>query len=148
VSRLADRVTLGNLVIRPPGRCRRAPAQLVEALTALARLQSLETGLPLADSRAAVQAVTTLARSMLAQPSASGTGKAAALAVSGHVLSWGLPLAEVTCAVLPHPLAGHTAVIKPSLRAPMSAAAVAHLATCMGFPPGVINIVQGTEHGP
>jgi acyl-CoA reductase-like NAD-dependent aldehyde dehydrogenase len=81
---------------------------------------------------------------MLAQPSASGTGKAAALAVSGHVLSWGLPLAEVTCAVLPHPLAGHTAVIKPSLRAPMSAAAVAHLATCMGFPPGVINIVQGT----
>jgi acyl-CoA reductase-like NAD-dependent aldehyde dehydrogenase len=35
-------------------------------------------------------------------------------------------------------------VVKPSLRAPISAVAVAYLATRLGFPPGVVNIVQGT----
>jgi acyl-CoA reductase-like NAD-dependent aldehyde dehydrogenase len=109
---------------------------------ALARLQSLETGLALADSRTAVQAVAGLARRMLGQPPAPDTDEPVP-GVSGHVLSWGLPFAEVIFAVLPHLLAGRTAVVKPSLRAPMSAVAVAHLATCLGFPPGVINIVQG-----
>jgi len=111
---------------------------------ALARLQSLETGLAPTDSRATVRAVTALARQMIAQSAAADPEGTAVAGVSGHVLSWGLPLAEVTCAVLPHLLAGRTAVIKPSLRAPLSATAVAHLATGLGFPAGVINVVQGT----
>jgi acyl-CoA reductase-like NAD-dependent aldehyde dehydrogenase len=60
------------------------------------------------------------------------------------VLSWGLPLAEVVCSVLPSLLAGRTAVVKPSLRAPLSTVVVAHLATQLGLPPGVLNVVQGT----
>jgi acyl-CoA reductase-like NAD-dependent aldehyde dehydrogenase len=35
-------------------------------------------------------------------------------------------------------------VVKPSLRAPLSAVAFGHLAARAGFPPGVLNIVQGT----
>jgi acyl-CoA reductase-like NAD-dependent aldehyde dehydrogenase len=63
---------------------------------------------------------------------------------TGHVLSWGLPLAEAVSALLPQLAAGATAVVKPSLRAPLSAVAIARLATAAGFPPGVINVVQGT----
>jgi acyl-CoA reductase-like NAD-dependent aldehyde dehydrogenase len=117
----------------------------------LAQLQSLETGLAPADSFAAVAAVTHLARVLLAaragdaDPRQAGeAGDGSAGLVSGHILSWGLPFAEVVCSVLPDLLAGRTVVVKPSLRAPMSAVAFAHLASRLGFPPGVINIVQGT----
>lgn len=109
----------------------------------LAQLQSLETGLAPPDSRAAVAAVAQLVRRLVAA-TAEPDAKPPAPGVSGHVLSWGLPFSEVACAVLPHLLAGRTAVIKPSLRAPMSAVAFAHLAAGLGFPPGVINVVQGT----
>jgi acyl-CoA reductase-like NAD-dependent aldehyde dehydrogenase len=115
----------------------------------LAQLQSLETGLASADSRAAVAAVTRLARILLATRArdaedAEDAGHEPVGRVGGHILSWGLPFAEVVCSVLPDLLAGRTVVVKPSLRAPMSAVAFAHLATHLGFPPGVINIVQGT----
>jgi acyl-CoA reductase-like NAD-dependent aldehyde dehydrogenase len=109
----------------------------------LAQLQSLETGLAPADSCAAVAAVIQLARVLLATR-ADDAGDEAAGGVGGHILSWGLPFAEVACSVLPDLLAGRTVVVKPSLRAPMSAVTFAHLATRLGFPPGVINIVQGT----
>jgi len=109
----------------------------------LAQLQSLETGLAAADSCAAVAAVTHLARVLLATRACDAGDEPAGL-VSGHILSWGLPFAEVACSVLPDLLAGRTVVVKPSLRAPMSAVAFAHLAILLGFPPGVINIVQGT----
>ena len=110
----------------------------------LAQLQSLETGLALADSRTAVAAVTQLARVLLATRARAADDAGDAGRVGGHILSWGLPFAEVVCSVLPDLLAGRTVVVKPSLRAPMSAVAFAHLATNLGFPPGVINIVQGT----
>lgn len=109
----------------------------------LAGIQALETGLDPGDSHAATQSLIGFCRALLAREPATASGRVSAGA-SGHVLSWGLPLAEVTCGVLPHLLAGRAAVIKPSLRAPMSAAAFAHLATRLGFPPGVINLVQGT----
>src|SRR5262249_47335623 len=64
--------------------------------------------------------------------------------VSGLVLSWGLPLAETIAALLPQLAAGRAVVVKPSLRAPLSTVAVAYLATGVGFPPGVINVVHGT----
>ncbi len=122
-------------------------AQLVDQMDLLTRplaqLQSLETGLAPADSGAAVAAVTQLARVLLAARADDASDEPAD-GVSGHILSWGLPFAEVACSVLPDLLAGRTVVVKPSLRAPMSAVMFAHLATQLGFPPGVINIVQGT----
>jgi acyl-CoA reductase-like NAD-dependent aldehyde dehydrogenase len=109
----------------------------------LAGLMELETGLNAADCRTAVQDVSRLCQVLLAGDRLRPRVREPAGA-SAHILSWGLPLAEVTCAVLPHLLAGRTAVIKPSLRGPLSAAAFGYLATGLGFPPGVINIVQGT----
>ncbi|GIH11388.1 aldehyde dehydrogenase [Rhizocola hellebori] len=102
----------------------------------LASLQACESGLSQADSRKAVLALMGLCRRLLTVPRADA-------GVSAHVLSWGLPLAEVVCAVLPHLLAGRTAVVKPSLRAPLSAVAFAHLTVGSGWPPGVVNVVQG-----
>jgi acyl-CoA reductase-like NAD-dependent aldehyde dehydrogenase len=64
--------------------------------------------------------------------------------VSGHVLSWGLPLTEVVTSTVPVLLRGDTVVVKPSLRAPLSAVAFARLAQECGLPPGTLNIVQGT----
>jgi acyl-CoA reductase-like NAD-dependent aldehyde dehydrogenase len=119
--------------------CTRLVAEMSRLAEPLAALQALETGLAAADSQRSVQALMGFCRRLLAgPPAASGPG------VSAHVLSWGLPLAEVVCAVLPHLLAGRTAVVKPSLRAPLSAVAFAHLATRVGMPPGVVNLVQGT----
>jgi acyl-CoA reductase-like NAD-dependent aldehyde dehydrogenase len=125
-------------------------ARLLDALldrldtdrAALARLQSRETGLAFSDSLAAVQATVSVARAVIdravldAVPAATG--------VSGHVLSWGLPLTEVVTSTVPVLLRGDTVVVKPSLRAPLSAVAFARLAQECGLPPGTVNIVQGT----
>ena len=118
----------------------RLAAEIGRCAGPLARLQALETGLEPAGSRAALQALSRFSGTLVrGEP----RGRPAA-GVSGHILSWGLPFAEVVCAVLPQLHAGRTAVIKPSLRAPMSAAAFAQLATGLDFPPGVVNLVQGT----
>lgn len=117
---------------------------LEQNAAALAALQALETGLDPADSRAGVDATLAFARE---QVTAFGdlTGAAGpARGVSGHVLAWGLPFAEVVASTLPALGRGGTVVIKPSLRAPLSAVAFAHLAGEAGVPPGVINLVQGT----
>ncbi len=124
-----------------PDARRAALARLADALTArtdeLAELQAAETGLDPPDSAFAAKAAVDLAARLL------GAG-ARASGVTGHVLSWGLPLTEVICSVLPRLAAGQTAVVKPSLRAPLSATAFAHLATEAGLPAGVLNLVQGT----
>jgi acyl-CoA reductase-like NAD-dependent aldehyde dehydrogenase len=121
----------------------------IEALAGpLAELQAVETGLTAADSHSAVRALIAWCQRLLAAPPMppmpSGSSGSSLAGVSAHVLSWGLPLAEIACAVLPHLLAGRTAVVKPSLRAPLSAVAFVHLATRLGFPPGVVNLVHGT----
>jgi acyl-CoA reductase-like NAD-dependent aldehyde dehydrogenase len=109
----------------------------------LAQVQATETGLPLPDSREAINALTGAAYTMISGLDLTSTGEHGP-AATGHVLSWGLPWAEIACATLPHLAAGRTVVVKPSLRAPLSAVAFAHIATGLGFPPGVINVVQGT----
>lgn len=108
----------------------------------LARLQALETGLDLADSRAAIEATARFCATLLRAGTCNGpSGEPGA---TGCILSWGLPFTEVVCGVLPQLHAGRTAVIRPSLRAPLSAAAFAHLATTADVPSGVVNLVQGT----
>ncbi len=108
---------------------------------ALARLQSRETGLAFSDSLAAVQATVGVARALIDR---APLGAVPATGVSGHVLSWGLPLTEVVTSTVPVLLRGDTVVVKPSLRAPLSAVAFARLAEECGLPPGTLNIVQGT----
>jgi acyl-CoA reductase-like NAD-dependent aldehyde dehydrogenase len=108
----------------------------------LARLQSRETGLAFDDSLAAVTATVAVARAVLRRPVADDRARSGG--VTGHVLCWGLPLTEVVTSVLPALRRGDTAVVKPSLRGPLSAVAFARLAQEAGLPPGTVNIVQGT----
>lgn len=120
--------------------------RLVDALERLSpdlgALQSTETGLAPVDSQRASAASAVLARRLVRR--AAGRPRPAVPGVAGLVLSWGLPLVDAVAAVVPQLAAGRTVVVKPSLRAPMSAVALAHIATGLGFPPGVVNVVQGT----
>ncbi|WP_182378913.1 aldehyde dehydrogenase family protein [Nocardioides sp. WS12] len=124
----------------------RAVRRLLDELavhdTDLAALQAAESGLDLSDSLTAVRVTLSEARAMLRCEAVSHLPQAGG--VSGHILSWGLPFNEVITSVIPALLAGDAVVIKPSLRAPLSAAAFAHFASIAGFEPGVVNVVQGT----
>lgn len=125
-------------------RCLRALADLLTLNAgALAALQSIETGLDPVDSRAGVEATLQV---LWQQVYGAGTevGTEAPQGVSGHILSWGLPLTEVVLSTLSSLTRGGTVVIKPSLRAPLSAVAFACLAEQAGFPAGVVNVVHGT----
>lgn len=116
--------------------------RVAEMAPELARLQSTETGLGYADSLAAIEATMRMARAILtlevlhARPTRAG--------VSGHVLSWGAPFSEMLLNVFTSLAAGNTVVVKPSLRGALSPVAVAFIADQLGFPPGVLNVVQGT----
>jgi acyl-CoA reductase-like NAD-dependent aldehyde dehydrogenase len=125
-----------------PDERRRVLGRLVTSLGAdvetLAGIQARETGLSPADSRATVTALVQWCQQFLGPAPATRGG------VGGYVLSWGLPLGEVITAAVPALLAGRAVVLKPSLRAPLSAVAFARLAVAAGLPPGVLNVVQGT----
>jgi len=116
--------------------------RLADQADGLARLQSTETGLGFADSLAAVESTLRIARSILTKEILRDRSTSAG--VSGHVLSWGAPFSEMLLSVFPALAAGNTAVVKPSLRGPLSAVAVACIADQLGFPAGVLNVVQGT----
>ncbi|OPX05309.1 aldehyde dehydrogenase family protein [Mycobacterium sp. AT1] len=116
--------------------------RLAELAPDLSRLQSMETGLAQADSAATIDAALRLARTILTRavidkhPLHPG--------VSGHVLSWGLPFTEMLANVFGAWTQGKSVVVKPSLRGPLSPVVVALAASHVGFPPGVLNVVQGT----
>src|SRR5262249_9576879 len=104
----------------------------------LVALQAAESGLAAADARTAVSGAAGLARALAA--TAPRADRPAGVTRPGP--SWGLPLVRLASAG--PPALGHTAVVKPSLRAPLSAVAFGYLAARAGFPPGVLNVVQGT----
>src|ERR1039458_8357786 len=107
----------------------------------LAHLQCTETGFSFADSLLAVEITAGLARSLV--DSGAPDPVRPASGVSSHILSWGLPFTEVITSVLPCLIRGDTVVVKPSLRGPLTPIAFGLLATKVGLPPGVVNIVQG-----
>jgi aminomuconate-semialdehyde/2-hydroxymuconate-6-semialdehyde dehydrogenase len=63
--------------------------------------------------------------------------------VAGLISPWNLPLYLFTWKVAPALAAGCTVVAKPSELTPMTAYLIAKLSVEAGFPPGVLNIVQG-----
>ena len=63
--------------------------------------------------------------------------------VEGHILGWGFPVLEWAVSIVPAVLRGATVVVKPSLRAPLTVAALVALMDEAGCPPGVVNLVQG-----
>ncbi len=67
------------------------------------------------------------------------------IGVVAAITPWNFPNAMITRKVAPALAAGCTVIIKPSELTPLSALALADLANQAGFPPGVINVVVGTD---
>ena len=65
------------------------------------------------------------------------------LGVVGCISPWNLPLYLFTWKIAPALAAGNTVVAKPSEITPCTAARLGELSIEVGFPPGVLNIVQG-----
>ena len=67
----------------------------------------------------------------------------AACGVVGQVIPWNFPLLMFAWKVAPALAAGNTVVMKPAEYTPLTAMAFAELATEVGLPPGVLNIING-----
>lgn len=69
--------------------------------------------------------------------------------VTGHITPWNYPLQMTARTLAPSLAAGNCAVLKPAEDTPCTAVEIARLASAAGFPPGVINVVNGlgTEAG-
>src|SRR5215212_6009984 len=63
--------------------------------------------------------------------------------VAGQIVPWNYPLLMTTWKLAPALAAGCAVVLKPDPQTPLSVLRLAELATEVGFPPGVINIVPG-----
>src|SRR5258708_17468662 len=63
--------------------------------------------------------------------------------VAGQIVPWNYPLLMATWKLAPALAAGCAVVLKPDPQTPLSVLRIAELATEVGFPPGVINIVPG-----
>lgn len=63
--------------------------------------------------------------------------------VCGQIIPWNYPIQMFMWKVAPALAAGNTIVIKPAEQTPLSALRLAQLAAEAGFPPGVINVVNG-----
>ena len=122
----------------------------------LARLESLDTGHPIRDSRAldvprtaatfryfggmadkiegsVVPVEPGFLNYVLRQP----------VGVVGEIVPWNFPLMFCSWKMGPALAAGNTIVLKPAELTPLSSLRVAELMTEVGFPPGVINIIPG-----
>lgn len=66
-----------------------------------------------------------------------------AIGVVGQIIPWNYPIQMFAWKVAPALAAGNTIVLKPAEQTPLSALRLAELSVEAGFPPGVINIVNG-----
>lgn len=111
---------------------------LIEAdLDTIATLEARDTGLPVVQARAEIAAA--LAEGASARPTTSRPA-----GVVGQILSWSGPFTQACRTLLPALTDGDTAVVKPSLRAPLSLVRFAECLQVAGLPAGVFNLVQGT----
>ncbi|HET6545914.1 MAG TPA: aldehyde dehydrogenase [Rhodanobacteraceae bacterium] len=133
-------------------------ADRVEAeLEPLAALESRDTGKPVALARRidiprAVSNLRFFAAAITQWPSEAHATDTAALnytlrqplGVVACISPWNLPLYLFTWKIAPALAAGNCVIAKPSEITPCTAARLGELAIATGFPPGVLNIVQGT----
>ena len=137
-------------------------ADLIEArLEEFAALESRDSGKPLSLARKldipraisnlrhfAAAIMTWSSESHAMETGATGTGAInytlhQPLGVVGCISPWNLPLYLFTWKIAPALAAGNTVVAKPSEVTPCTAALLGELSIAAGFPPGVLNIVQG-----
>jgi aminomuconate-semialdehyde/2-hydroxymuconate-6-semialdehyde dehydrogenase len=132
-------------------------ADLIEArLDEFAALESRDSGKPVALARRldiprAVSNLRFFAAAVMAWDSESHAMESGAinytlrrpLGVVGCISPWNLPLYLFTWKIAPALASGNAVVAKPSEVTPCTAALLGELSIEAGFPPGVLNIVQG-----
>jgi phenylacetaldehyde dehydrogenase len=64
--------------------------------------------------------------------------------VVGQIVPWNFPLIMTSWKIGPALAAGNTVVLKPAEQTPLTALVLGKLALDAGFPPGVLNVVNGT----
>ena len=130
-------------------------ADLIEA-RAEARLETIDTGHPLRDSRnldvgrtaATFRYFGGMADKLQGdvipvEPGFLNYVLRQPLGVVGTIVPWNFPLMFCSWKMGPALAAGNTVVMKPAELTPLSALRVAELMVEAGFPPGVVNIVPG-----
>jgi len=121
----------------------------------LARLETLDVGKPLKESRGDVGGVcATIRYNAGAADKMEGAtvplGSSFVdftllepLGVTAHIVPWNYPLGMVARSVAPALAAGCTVVIKPAEQSPLTALRFAALCRDVGIPEGVVNVVTG-----
>ena len=121
----------------------------------LARLETLDAGKPLDNSRGDIDGVVeTLRYNAGAADKMEGITVPLGrdfvdftmlepLGVTAHIVPWNFPLGMAIRSLAPALAAGCTCVLKPAEQSPLSALAFAKLAEQAGIPDGVVNIVTG-----
>ncbi|QIX52657.1 aldehyde dehydrogenase family protein [Rhodococcus sp. DMU1] len=121
----------------------------------LARLESEDTGKPLAQARTDVDVSaryfrfyghaidTYYGQSIPLTPDLHVYTRREPFGVTGHIVAWNYPLQLLSRAVAPAIATGNCTVAKPADETPRSAVALAELAVEAGLPAGVFNVVTG-----
>jgi phenylacetaldehyde dehydrogenase len=137
-------------------------AELIEThADELARLETLNTGKPLAVARAGDVAAAAECLRYNAGWATKLNGETRPLSlpgewhaytlrepvgVAGLIVPWNVPLAMAVSKLAPALAAGCTAVLKPAELTPLTAVRLGELFLEAGFPDGVLNIVTGLGH--
>ena len=135
---------------------RKLSAAMLDRTDALARVLTREQGKPLAEARGEIAYAASFldwsaeeGRRVTGEYlEASGANRRIVvmrqpLGVIAAITPWNFPAAMITRKLAPALAVGNTAVLKPAEQAPLTAMAIAALATEVGFPPGVINVIAG-----
>jgi aldehyde dehydrogenase (NAD+)/betaine-aldehyde dehydrogenase len=133
----------------------RVAALIREHADELARLESLDTGKPIAQACADVD-VSARYFDYYARVSEAVFGDTVPLGdrllvytlrephgVTGHIVPWNYPIQMCGRTVAPALAAGNCCVLKPAEEAPLTSVRVAELALEAGLPPGALNVVPG-----
>ncbi|WP_233804867.1 NAD-dependent succinate-semialdehyde dehydrogenase [Paraburkholderia sp. HP33-1] len=131
---------------------------VIEHREDLATLITLEEGKPLAEARGEIDYAASFLRWFGEEatrvrgdviPAARETQRIIALrepiGVCAAITPWNFPAAMITRKAGPALAAGCTMVVKPASQTPLSALALTVLAERAGVPPGVFNVVTGTD---
>ncbi|MGZ8439077.1 MAG: aldehyde dehydrogenase family protein [Candidatus Limnocylindrales bacterium] len=130
--------------------------RIEEQADELARLESLDTGHPIRDSRALDVPRTAATFRYFGGMADKVQGSVVPVepgflnyvlrepvGVVGEIVPWNFPLMFCSWKMGPALAAGNTVVLKPAELTPLSALRVGELMTEVGFPAGVVNIVPG-----
>ncbi|HWP00370.1 MAG TPA: NAD-dependent succinate-semialdehyde dehydrogenase [Methylococcus sp.] len=129
---------------------------LVNATEDLSRLMTLEQGKPLAEAKSEIAYAASFVE-WFAEEAKRTYGEVIpspwpdkrllvirqSVGVCAAITPWNFPAAMITRKVAPALAAGCTVVVKPAEQTPLTALAMAELATRAGTPAGVLNVVTG-----